>query len=58
MIDYAAFVRTAVETERENNRRILIALVEAYDKALADPKATLPTYLHAALEAARKEAAK
>jgi hypothetical protein len=55
---FARMVRVAVQTERSHNRSLLLALVEAYDKALADPKATIPTYLHAALEAARREANK
>lgn len=55
---FARMVRTAVQTEREHNRALLLTLVEAYDKALADPKAAIPTYLHAALKAARKESSK
>jgi hypothetical protein len=35
-------------------RNLLRAILIAYDKALADPKVVLPTYLHAAIEAARK----
>ena len=33
--------------------RIKCVLI-AYDQALSDPKATLPTYLHAALEGLRR----
>jgi hypothetical protein len=31
------------------------AILAAYDRALEDPKVVIPTYLHAALEGARKE---
>lgn len=34
----------------------LATIVAAYDRALLDSKTQLPTYLHAAIEAARKKA--
>ncbi len=32
----------------------LAAIIRAYDRALLDPAARIPTYLHAAIEGARK----
>ena len=50
-------VRAAIEIERERGRLILLAITNAYDRALEDPKTVIPSYLHAVLEVARKESA-
>lgn len=48
-------VNQALALERERNRLILRAITQAYDRALEDKNAVLPTYLHAVLEVVRKE---
>jgi hypothetical protein len=47
--------RTGMKVERD---RVLEPLIFAYDMALQDPATKIPTYLHAALERARREAGK
>jgi len=42
---------TPMPADRE---RLIRCAVTAYAKALEDPKAQIPTYLHAALEALRR----
>ena len=41
-------------TESEALRSHIFAVVSAYDRALLDPAARIPTILHAAIEAAKK----
>lgn len=50
-------VRQAIALERERGRLILLAITHAYDRALEDSKTSIPSYLHAVLEVARKESA-
>lgn len=33
----------------------LAAIIAAYDRAMADPKTVIPSYLHAAIEMGRKK---
>ena len=49
-----AFRREFVEDTRLQARDALAAIVAAYDAALADPQAKMPTTLHAAIENARR----
>ena len=48
------FRREFVEDTRLEARDALEAVVVAYDAALADPQAKMPTTLHAAIENARR----
>lgn len=53
MVDLA---RALVSQELQpNDAQRLAAIIAAYDRALQDAKTVMPTYLHAAIEHARKK---
>lgn len=51
----AAAQRIMKQAKEALGRPALEAIVAAYDKALSDPRTVIPTTLHAAIEAGRKE---